>query len=475
MLDKRFKKLTALFIATTVTLFVVVILFLLTSRAHTNDSSNSSPPNSPPVSGLPTKTDAWCSDCNVLFIVADTLRADYLSVYGYPEITSPTIDTLASQSYLFRHNYANIPFTPPSHWSIFTGFYPNHHLQMVPGTLNSNQDTPVPPVLSTIMSEYGYRTAGFVSSQVVSFLDEYFQDFTAYEEQSDPTRLTGFRKTTDAALSWLDTNGQDKFFLFVHYWDVHTPYEPIPQFDQYQPRDSRPLSISAAKYAGEVSYLDSKVSELLAKLNTLGLTNNTIVVFTSDHGENFGEYNCDDFTWAKGPCEDHSVSLLDPEIHTPLLIYIPAQAPREITSVTQSIDLFPTLLELVGIPLEKAVDGTSLLPLMQGKEDPQRFAYSVMPKESVEYNIFSSSIVYGKWKLIRNAWVNNQQGKDQLILRLHDTEVNENANYLTQEPALTKNILDELNHQEEGGVIGPLREQDLNEDTLNLLKSLGYL
>lgn len=459
-----------------IVLSLASFLYFSQKKPQLDLASNSTQTTSSP---SPTDPKAICHDCNVLLIIADTLRADYLSSYGYPQQTSPQLDQLAKEGYVFKNNYSNIPFTPPSHWSIMTGWYPDHHQLLMPSADPKAPAIEIPidmPLLPLMMKDYGYTTSGFVSSPSVGFLADYFDNFIEYDEQSDPSRTTGFRKTTDSTLDWLRKNKENKFFLFIHYWDVHTPYEPIAAYDTFQPTGSKKLDLAAAKYAGELKYMDNKIGEIINEITALGLEKNTLIVFTSDHGENFGEYQCDDFTWDKGPCEDHSVSVLEPEIHTPLIIKIPGRNEAQtIESITQSVDLLPTILELTGIPLTESVDGSSLLELIEGKTDDSKFAYSVMPKNSVESDIYTTGLRWDKWKLIRISWKGNQSNRDKLIMRLHDTNQKENINLFSQESELTKDLLQQIEILEPTNPLEGLSEENLDEETIKLLKSLGYL
>ena len=359
-----------------------------------------------------------------------------------------------------------------------TGWYPDHHKLLIPSADESSPSLQLPdnmPLLPLIMKSYDYSTAGFVSSPSVGFLADYFDKFIEFDEQNDPSRLTGFRKTTNASLDWLEKNKDEKFFLFIHFWDPHSPYEPISKHDVFKSTQLDQLSIKAAKYAGEIQYMDSKIGELLNEIKKLELEKDTLILFTSDHGENFGEYPCDDFTWNSGPCEDHSVSVLDPEIKIPLIIKIPGMNAKKIESISQSVDLLPTILDLVGIPQTQPTDGSSLLDLIGGDENENRFAYSIIPKNLVESNIYTSGLRWKEWKLIRVTWIDDKTHQNKFILRLHNTTLGEKENFLAKEPDLVKKLLQQIEVLEAETPLQGLREENLDDETIKMLKSLGYL
>ena len=448
-------------------------------------------------------------DYNVLIIVIDTLRADHLSTYGYFRETSPNIDEFAAESIKFNNHFCQIPFTPPSHWSIFTGLYPHtHNIAAYNWNQNPNHNwtnftrpqinrsdwnrtirPPVNwsqfnrtnvstlvrnntvmleqiinrtkgfPILPFILKDEGYKTAAFVSSGMVGTLEAVFEEWTFNEERSG----TGFRKTTDDAIAWLEENKDEKFFLWVHYWDVHQPYQPIPEYDIFE--DEKKDKYSSARYDGEIRYVDHKIGQLLDKIDELGLKENTIVIITGDHGEMFGEYNCRDFTGKNTPCTGHYVSLYNPETYVPLIIRVPGVEAKQINSITQSVDLAPTIVELLDAEVDDvntSFEGYSLLPLINDEERQYEFAFSELRKGGS----YSKSLMVPGWKLML---IENNGGK---IVRLYDMEKGEDEDFSQSEQEIASELIIEMDNLMKGK---ELENAEPDEETKKMLRSLGYV
>lgn len=395
---------------------------------------------------------------NVLFVTIDTLRADQLGCYGHPFVSTPALDGLAKQGARFALHTVQQPQTNPSHASMFTGMYPSssgiriHMVDKLPNNLDS---------MATLFQKAGYATAGLYSW--MSFNPEYsnfqrgFQVYrnlasgpsalssnadvkqvaaqvrTAEEYLAVPKTLiqaTGYKQavendakgradvTTDGAIAQLRAFGSSPFFLWVHYFDPHYPFQPPGSYaSMYDPDYTGPVTTNIqtvydieqgklhptdtdvkylmALYQGEISFLDSQLSRLFGALDDLGLTSNTVVVVTGDHGEGFGEHadleeNGNFF---------HPHSLYGTEQAVPLIVRYPGRiTPGTVVSApSQAVDLLPTLLDYAGLPIPAQVQGTSLVPLLDGR-DPgtTRVAYSAMP------DYVFTSLTWQSWKIIRN-------------------------------------------------------------------------
>jgi arylsulfatase A-like enzyme len=290
---------------------------------------------------------------NVILLILDTVRADRLSVYGYHRPTSPALSALAARGIRFDHALATAPWTLPSHATMFTGRYPQE--------LNVGWDRPLDatyPTLAEQLSRRGYQTAGFVANTFYgSYLHGLSRGFGTYEDYpvsvsevfgaSNINRrlLSVWNRTTgqyheigrkDAAainrqiLGWLDSRSPDQpFFVFANYFDAHMPYLPPAPFDTlylgreprsrsvYQGERGKPSAETIADlsdaYDGALTWLDTQLGALFAELTARGLTENTVIIVSSDHGESFGEHGF----------LDHGSSLFLPELHVPLLIAFP--------------------------------------------------------------------------------------------------------------------------------------------------------
>jgi len=404
---------------------------------------------------------------NLVFIMIDTLRADHLSCYGYPRQTSPVIDALANEATLFENHYCSIPFTPGSHWSTFTGRYPHNFGDSI--SLAAEGVMADAPVLTLVLREAGYRTAAFTSNDMVKFLGSMFGHFERFNERAYRNEHdTGFYLTTEAALRWLETNERRPFFLFIHFWDPHEMYNPIPEFDLWS-EGLEGHEGQAARYDGEIRFVDSKVGMLLEKLDELSLADETIVVLTSDHGEAFGEHDGRDFLLQPQAAyyTGHYKGLFDTETRVPLLLRVPDHpGGRRVTSVTQSVDLLPTLFDLLAIDNDREIDGRTLAPLLHGGERPESFAFSEMRKRVQGRTVSSRSLVTRGWKLMA---IESDEGE---VLRLHRLDEGEHENLADDERELAEHLRERIRGLTGGRVMA---EEDPDEETLELLKSLGYI
>jgi len=213
-------------------------------------------------SNLIQTTDYSCIDCNILLISIDTLRAENLGAYGYVHETSPNLSKLAKDGILFTNAYSQIPFTPPSHWSMLSGLRPYHHQQFSPSANGSDVVT-----LPEIFSDNGYQTYGIISARILLGMNGEFDDFT--NMKANKRHMNG-EATTEKAVTILEENQNSKFFLFLHYFDTHSPYTPPEDYDIYDIHDGsydevakkfsniRNLANMAA-YDGEILYNDDHV------------------------------------------------------------------------------------------------------------------------------------------------------------------------------------------------------------------------
>lgn len=307
-----------------------------------------------------------CDGCNVVLVSMDTLRADHVSAYGYPVATTPGVDALARRSVLFEDAISQSAWTRPAHFSMFTGLYPIEH-----GVVSMSGPGRLPPGVTTlaeVLAARGYATAGFTAGANVSAHFGFDRGFERYETH-------GKRMVDNLAvtLDWLEQHADERFFLFFHGLDPHRPY--ISEVE-----DRRALGLSDApargwqraceagrppddlapfigNYDAAIRRGDRALGELLARIDSLGLTDRTIVVFTSDHGEAFFEH---------GRC--FHIYRLDREIvHVPLIIRVPGVEPRRVAGVVPaSASVGPTLAALVGAG-RMALPGPSLEGVLRGQ------------------------------------------------------------------------------------------------------------
>src|SRR6185312_6027790 len=217
---------------------------------------------------------AHLQSLNVVVVTIDTLRPDHLHCYGYQKIETPTLDRLASSGVLFEDAVAQAPLTPPSHASIFTGQYPTvHHVRNTGGFVLQSSSRP----LARILHDQGWDTAAFVSSAVLKKAFGFNNGFDVYDDQmprggnrrdfrEDPERRGS--DTVDRALQWLNTQSGKPYFLWVHLYDPHMPYNPPGEFKE---------TYKNHPYDGEIAYVDQQIGRLLSAVGKKSPAGRTII------------------------------------------------------------------------------------------------------------------------------------------------------------------------------------------------------
>ncbi len=329
---------------------------------------------------------ALARDYNVILISIDSLRADHLSVYGYPRATSPTIDDLAARGVVFRRTSSTTAWTLPAHISMLTGRSLLGH-----GVVSDDRMlTSDVPTLAESFRGAGYTTGAIVSAPYVEARYGFSRGFDHYDDRT--IRFASHGESYDgvtaptlqrAADAWLSANADRRFFMFLHYWDVHYDYAPGAPYDtmfdpdyegeidggnfyfnaavnRHMPR--RDLEHVVALYDGEIRLVDDHLGLLRKSLQRLGIADRTVLVVTADHGEEFFEHG------RKG----HHRSLYDEIIRVPLVLHVPGVAPtRPVVDMEASIiDIVPTVLSLVGIRVPAGVEGVDLGGIAYRGEDP---------------------------------------------------------------------------------------------------------
>src|SRR5947209_8150561 len=316
--------------------------------------------------GLP----LWAEAPNIVFITVDTTRADRMGFLGNSHGLTPNLDRLARQGVVFEKAYSKAPLTPVSHATIFTGSYPQFHTV-------TDFGRPLPtllPYLPDILQKTGYHTAAFIGSLILdpnaSMAPGFDRGFSFFDagfhikrDRNENRYNTIERRGGDVVahtISWMDKNRQSPFFVWVHLYDPHAPYDPPPPYDKR----------FADPYEGEIAYADASLGKLFTYLRQRGLYEHTLIVMMSDHGESLG---------AHGESM-HGIFLYDETIHVPLLFKLPGEllARRRVSSRVRLVDVAPTLLSMLSLPLPPTFQGESLVPLMKEspKQAPDLPAYS---------------------------------------------------------------------------------------------------
>ncbi len=467
---------------------------------------------------------------HVILLSIDTLRADHSSGFG-SRAGTPAIDALASQAIRFVDVTTAAPTTLAAHTSLFTGSYPRTH--GVPRNGFSVHDAN--QMLPELLKSAGFTTAAFLGSYALDRMfgfgagfDHYDQDFDQLIDMDafDQNQRTADR-VTDAVLEWSGRRnaGSERLFLFAHYFDVHATYRPPPPYDAMYGRADGPRTSSfddlqmlvqrhhdaivddgpglmgamrhglsnelldgangeptaldrdlAALYAGEVSYVDSQVGRLLEGLQDQGILDDAIVVITADHGESF---------WVHGDFWNHGLAVYQSTVHVPLLLRLPPanSVAVQIDTPVSSVDVLPTLCELLGIPTPERVDGRSLVSSWNGSELEvvPVFSESTQPvgasfeRDQVWRNQMKARCVrWGPWKYIHTPYLQRQE------LYNLETDPHERTNLLPADDAATRSQAEVLREvlaawardpQPLPSRFNPAQSQDAMER----LRSLGYV
>ncbi len=297
------------------------------------------------------------TELNVVVVTLDTTRADRIGAYGQAAaVETPVFDRLAREGTLFEQAMASAPLTLPSHATMFTAQFPPAHGVRDNGGFFLGPDA---VTLAEHLQDSGFRTGAFVGAFVLDSKWGLDQGFERYADDFDLSKVRGMsvgsvqrpaNEVVDLALPWLETVKNERFFAWLHFYDPHTPYAPP------QPFAAR---YAGRPYEGEIAFTDAQLGRVVDFLQTRGLLDRTIIAVLADHGEGLGDHG-------EGT---HGFFIYESATRTPFVIRAPFErtSARRVSDPVRTVDLTPTLLELLGLPaLPGKVAGTSLVPLMTG-------------------------------------------------------------------------------------------------------------
>ncbi len=394
---------------------------------------------------------------NVVLITIDTLRADHVGCYGYKQVKTPNIDSLAADGTRFERAFAVVPVTLPSHTTMLTGTYP-----MLSGMhdFSGNKLSPLQPTLASVLRQAGYSTGAVVGSAVLDSRFGLNQGFDFYYDHFDFSRLDEANLdqmerpgnvVADAALDWLGKNAQKKFFLWMHLYDPHFPYRPPEPFAH---------EYADHPYDGEIAFADEQVGRLLRFLKDKGLYRNTLIILSGDHGESLGEHGE----------KTHGFFIYNATMRVPLIIRLPeSTSARTVTDPVSLVDLMPTVLSALGLEIPSPVQGKSLLPaIREDKGDANRNLYGETYLPRLHFN----------WSELRGAENTKYHFIDAPRPELYD---------LTKDPGETHNLFAERKavaqemHAKLAGLIRDYsagkelaEKTGLDPEMMERLKALGY-
>ena len=402
-------------------------------------------------------------NANILLITLDTTRADRIGAYGYTLAETPRLDALASEGVLFEQTITPTAFTLPSHSSIMTGLYPPFHGMRLNG---GSALADVQVTLAEQLTQAGYRTSAVIAAFVLDQRWGLGQGFESFDddiamEPEQKLDLAGVQRradrVVDLGLEWLESDDERPFFAWMHFYDPHIPYDPP---EPYASRfGGRGLS---GLYDGEIAFADSQIGRALDWLEERGMAEDTVVVVVGDHGESLGQH---------GESE-HGYFVYDATVRVPLIIRVPGSDLENVRVPAQvrTIDVLPTVLELVGVEAPEPLHGESLVPLMLEPDgEGPGYAYS----ESM-----SVHLQYG-WSALYSIRTADHKFIDAPRAELYDlaADPSETTNVFRREFDLAEELraaLADLRTEIETGA-PETQEADLDEETLGMLAALGYV
>jgi len=455
---------------------------------------------------------------NVILIVVDTLRWDHVGAYGYAKKTTPAIDALSREGAVYETAISASPWTTPSHAAMFTGQYPSRN-----GVDGKNIFLdPASHTLAETLARNGYQTAGFINNVYIRRQTGMAKGFQQYEEfwgrnevssvmmlielardHWYPRQDTGAQETRMAVHHWLkhDWTGKNPFFLFIHFMEPHAPYGiPDTYYSTFLPpgvsadqaravnqdpesyvcnkvqMTDRDFQILNALYDNDIRYLDDQIGAMVASLREQKLLDNTLLIFTADHGEHFGDHHL----------MSHELSVYDSLLRVPLIIRHPAtiRAGTRVPNVVQTVDLFPSILRFVNLNADGLeLQGASLLPQHFDREKIP-FAYAEYRNDRAVDKIerrFPGALnpVFRRKSLrtIRSAdfkFILGSDGTRELYSINSDPyETNDLVDKQPQEAHILEDTLNKWSSSFKASTF--YKKEEISKEALDELRALGYV
>lgn len=420
---------------------------------------------------------------NLLLIGIDTLRPDHTSVYGYEKQTTPHLEGLAARGVVFADAMSHAPWTLPSVSSVLTSLYPSQHGAVLHGDERNLADDP-PARLETedslvsILSRHGLRTRAVTANAFTGYgIDDQFDDFTLEHTTAD--------HITDRGIHFLSKEHRKPFFLYLHYADPHEHHrlppeahrarflapEILREMGDREKEDYRYIhdNFGWAFYDAQTSFTDDQIGRLLRALREFGLEEDTLVVVYSDHGEELWEHQAEHHEYGTDPRGyygiGHGQSLYQ-ELLSVVLILAGGDLPsgRVVRGPVGLRDLAPTILDVMGIPPAKAMEGKSLLPVVAaGTSEDEVFS------ESIAYGHEKKALRRGRWKYIRSL-----PGPKEELYDLVD-DPGEKTNLAAEQAERTAEMRARVDEIVQGFPEAATQAPELDDQTRRSLQALGYL
>lgn len=422
---------------------------------------------------------------NVIIVTVDSLRADHMGVYGYQKNTTPFLDDFMANATVYTNAVTPEPLTGPAHASLLTGLHPLRHKAARNGWVFESRV----PTIAELLVENGYYTQAFVS---VFHLDTHLgfgQGFIGFSGVDRLQSEQSSTQVTDKTIEWLST-AKEPFLVWVHYWDPHHPYTPEERFDVFadpgyegliawhdtvEGRVDPTLSEEdhariISLYDGEIRYTDAQLRRLFSAMEGRGMLDDALVVVTADHGEFM-----DEILGSHEYGFDHGYYLYEGNLHVPLAIRYPGgrgggTRDHRLASI---LDIMPTVLDVVGVPVPQNLDGVSLV-----RQDEHLFtertlialshfgvgkeAQELPPHTFHDYAVRTPTLKY----------ILDDEGP---VIELYNltSDPNETVNLWPYHPILADELAHSLERFRESQ--GDVDEQTVSPDQREMLESLGYV
>ncbi len=439
-------------------------------------------------------------ETNVILISVDTLRADHLGCYGYARNTSPHIDALSQDGALFLNTYASSSWTLPSHVSLLTSQHGVHHQVY-------HDDERMDPALLTLAEKFrahDYTCAAFTGGGFVSQAYGFAKGFDTYDEGAGGVfHQDSAARMARAMSAWIDRNQDRKFFLFLHTYQPHSPYACPPPYQAMFLKDDslfghadlfkhlggkknlyKPLPPAERQnlidlYDGEIRYVDDRlIGPLVSQLKSQGLYDRTLIIFTSDHGEEFFDHGA----WG------HGQSVYDELLKVPLILKFPFSKylGRRVDTLVSLVDVMPTLLENMGCSsADLGLDGKSLIPILEGREIQDRFFLADIGRNVMQSHVPKKIATNrGRRKLILNGKYTEEdlaffQYTPERVgpVELFDlaSDPGERINTADQDPGLANALIRWINDFYASARKAQTRKAAIDQSVKDQLKALGYI
>ncbi|MBD3869170.1 MAG: sulfatase-like hydrolase/transferase [Acidobacteria bacterium] len=395
----------------------------------------------------------------VLLITLDTTRADHLGCYGYEPIETPNLDRLASLGVLFEQAQTTVPVTLPAHSTMFTGQYPAVHGVRYNGMFKLGDGS---VTVAERLGDAGWSTVGMPASYPLTTSTGVGQGFQVYrdlfeEVPEEEIGRDGERNAgaiTDQAIEWLSgRSGNEPFFLWLHYWDAHTPYQPpYPFSSTYRDRP----------YDGEIAYMDQEIGRLMAYLEDQGLDREILILVAGDHGEGLFDHGE----------KMHANLVYQSTMQVPLIARAPDSSKGfRVSEPVSLVDIAPTILDYAGLDPGPQIQGVSLREALKGVEPEPRTIYFEALSGSLSFGWSPlEGLRRGRWKYIRSSGdeLYDLEEDPREVTDLHSTNAIRTGEFGEELQAMLEAWADSPD-------VAEATEVPLDPEELEMLASLGYV